>query len=272
MRAAWQQTVQRSTPTSGRAAVAGILLLLASCRPAVSSTSVGLAAGTVGSANAILAAPTRLDDATRVQILRAANRLPRVAFPRLRADCLTEGEAFGDWTVRFDGYGCVTVHGRSAQGTLAMGPRSAEKGWQTHAPLVLGPAYGNQLLFHTRVETTAQLRDGDPNPWEVAWVIWQYKDDSRFYYFIPKPNGWELGKRDPSYPGGQRFLASGTTERFPIGRVHDVTIVQDDDRIAVFVDGREIVRTRDAEKPYRRGRIGIYAEDAAIKVHAVRAL
>ncbi|MFY7922655.1 MAG: calcium-binding protein, partial [Gemmatimonas sp.] len=90
--------------------------------------------------------------------------------------------------------------------------------------------------------------------------------------FIPKPNGWELGKRDPSYPGGQRFLASGHLETFPIGKVYDVTIVQDNDMLAVFVDGLEIVRTRDAEKPYTKGRIGIYAEDAAIKVHSVRAL
>lgn len=272
MRTAWQQVAQRFTHRAGSTAVAGALILLASCRPAVPSTSISSAAGAVGSANAILAAPTRRDDATRVQMLRVANRLPRVSFPRLRADCLTQGEAFGDWTVRFDGYGCVTVGGRFGQGTLAMGPKSAEKGWQTHAPLVLGPAYGKQLMYHTRVETTAQLRDGEPNPWEVAWVIWQYEDDSRFYYFIPKPNGWELGKRDPSYPGGQRFLASGHLETFPIGKVYDVTIVQDNDKIAVFVDGREIVRTRDAETPYTKGRIGIYAEDAAIKVHSVRAL
>ncbi|MCO4100027.1 MAG: hypothetical protein HEQ38_11620 [Gemmatimonas sp.] len=272
MRTAWQQAVQRFTHRTGSTAAVGALILLASCRPAVPSTSVGSAAGAVGSPNAILAAPTRRDDATRVQMLRVANRLPRLSFPQLRADCITQGEAFGDWTVRFDGYGCVTVGGPFGQGTLAMGPKSAEKGWQTHAPLVLGPAYGDQLMYHARVETTAQLRDGEPNPWEVAWVIWQYEDDSRFYYFIPKPNGWELGKRDPSYPGGQRFLASGHLETFPIGTIYDVTIVQHNDKLAVFVDGREIVRTRDAEKPYTKGRIGIYAEDAAIKVHSVRAM
>jgi hypothetical protein len=227
MRRAWRQVMSRGRRRMGVSATGGALLLLASCRPAAASLELAPGAGAASTANAILATPLRSDDASRVRLLRTANRLPKVAFPRLRADCLTQ---------------------------------------------VLGPTYARHLLLHARVETMAQLRDGAPNPWEVAWVIWQYEDDTRFYYFIPKPNGWELGKRDPSYPGGQRFLASGTTERFPIGRVHDVTIVQDDDRIAVFVDGREIVRTRDVEKPYRRGRIGIYAEDAAIKVHAVRAL
>ena len=272
MRTATAQSITAGTRKFGATAIVGALLLLASCRPAVTAVTLNPDAGAAPTADAILSAPARADDAGRVQMLRAANRLPKVAFPRLRADCLAQGEDFGAWTVRFDGYGCVTVTDTRGQGTLAMGPKAAEKHWQTHAPLVLGPSYGDHLLMHARVETTQQLRDGQPNPWEVAWVIWQYEDDSRFYYFIPKPNGWELGKRDPAYPGGQRFLASGNRERFPIGKVYDVTIVQDEDRLAVFVDGREIVRTRDAEKPYRQGRIGIYAEDAAIKVHAVRAL
>lgn len=272
MRTAMMQTGIRFARRWGGAAVGGALLLLASCRPAVSSATLRADMGAVTSADAILANPARRDDANRVQMLRTANRLPKVAFPRVRPDCLTQGEDFGLWTVRFDGYGCVAVSGRGNQGTLAMGPKSAEKGWQTHAPMVLGPSFGDHLMLHARLETTAQLRDGQPNPWEVAWVIWQYEDDTRFYYFIPKPNGWELGKRDPAYPGGQRFLASGTRETFPIGKVYDVTIVQDEDRIAVFVDGREVVRTRDAEQPYKKGRIGIYAEDAAVKVHAVRAL
>lgn len=273
MRTTMRHTLNTATRRSGATALGGALLLLAACRPAVgASEALNPTMGAAPTADAILAAPARTDDASRVQMLRAANRLPKVAFPRLREDCLTQGEDFGAWTVRFDGYGCVTVTGKGDQGALAMGPKAAAKDWHTHAPLVLGPAYGDHLLMHARVETTAQLRDGAPNPWEVAWVIWQYEDDTRFYYFIPKPNGWELGKRDPAYPGGQRFLASGTRETFPIGKVYDVTIVQDDDRLAVFVDGRELVRTRDAEKPYRQGRIGIYAEDAAIKVHTVRAL
>lgn len=211
---------------------------------------------------------------TALQVLRSANRLPRVAFAAEQAGdgCLPQGGRFGAWTVRFDGYGCVRVDAAGSRSVLHMGPKAASRDFHTHAPLVLGPTFGDRLAFHARIETVAQVRrEGHPNPWEVAWVVWQYQSDERFYYFIPKPNGWELGKRDPAYPGGQRFLASGTDALFPIGRVYDVTVVQVRDEVAVFVDGREIARVRDPERPYHSGRIGIYSEDAEIRVHGIRA-
>ena len=254
-------------------ALAGVMLLLASCRSANPTTALDPNSGRQLSLEAMVSGPSlRNDAASQLAVLRYANRLPRIDFPTVRPECLTQGENFGSWTVRFDGYGCVAVDGKGRQASLAMGPKAAQKDHMTHAPMVLGPEYGSRLVMHTRLETTAQLRNGTPNPWEVGWVIWQYTDDQRFYYFIPKPNGWELGKRDPAYPGGQRFLGSGSEQTFPIGRTYDVTIVQVDEAIAVFVDGHEIVRLRDQETPYRKGRIGIYAEDATVTVHSVRAL
>jgi len=255
-------------------ALAGVMLVLASCRSANPMTALDPNAGSLVSIDAMVSGPSMRDDAdSKLSVLRYANRLPRIDFPTVRPDCLTQGEDFGAWTVRFDGYGCVAVDGQGRQASLEMGPKAAQKDYMTHAPMVLGPHYGSRMVMHTRLETTAQLRSGTPpNPWEVGWVIWQYTDDQRFYYFIPKPNGWELGKRDPAYPGGQRFLGSGSEQTFPIGQTYDVTIVQVDESIAVFVDGHEIVRLRDEESPYRQGRIGIYAEDATVKVHSVRAL
>ena len=253
--------------------LSGAMLLLASCRSANPATVLDRNGVRQVFLDAMVSGPSMRGNATsQLAVLRYANRLPRIDFPTVRPECLTQGEDFGAWTVRFDGYGCVAVDGKGRRGSLAMGPRSAQKDHMTHAPMVLGPQYGSRLVMHTRLETTAQLRNGTPNPWEVGWVIWQYTDDQRFYYFIPKPNGWELGKRDPAYPGGQRFLSSGSEQTFPIGQAYDVTIVQVDEAIAVFVDGREIVRIRDREAPYRKGRIGIYAEDAAVRVHSVRAL
>ena len=254
-------------------ALCGAMLLSASCRLAVPNPALEPNGGSLVSLDMMASGPSGRDaDASQLAVLRYANRLPRIDFPAVQPECLTQGEDFGSWTVRFDGYGCVAVDGTGRRASLEMGPKAAQTDDMTHAPLVLGPQYGSRLVMHTRLETTAQLRNGTPNPWEVAWVIWQYTDDERFYYFIPKPNGWELGKRDPAYPGGQRFLGSGSKQTFPIGRTYDVTVVQADDAIAVFVDGNEIVRFRDQETPYRKGRIGIYAEDATVKVHSVRAL
>ena len=251
----------------------GAMLLLASCRSANPTTVFDPNSGSLVSLEAMIAGPSQPNDAAApLAVLRYANRLPRIDFPAVRPACLTQGEDFGAWTVRFDGYGCVAVGGQGRLASLEMGPKAAQKDYMTHAPLVLGPQYGSRMVMHTRFETTAQLRNGTPNPWEVGWVIWQYTNDERFYYFIPKPNGWEVGKRDPAYPGGQRFLGSGSERTFPIGHTYGVTIVQVDEMIAVFVDGQEIVRLRDEESPYRKGRIGIYAEDATVKVHSVRAL
>ena len=92
--------------------------------------------------------------------------------------------------------------------------------------------------------TTSQLRNKDntpptpnnptskPNPWEVGWLLWCFSPDPthpydpsptsnsnfRFYALTLKPNGWEVSKQDPAYPGGQRFLKSNDAKdprKFP---------------------------------------------------------
>lgn len=192
--------------------------------------------------------------------------------------CLQEGSRFGHWELRYHGYGCVAIEANATNeaatdATLFMAPVAALAAGDTHAPLVLGPSHGDEFTLKASVETVQHTRRGDtPNPWEVAWVVWQYQDDEHFYYFIPKPNGWELGKRDPAYPGGQRFLATGTDRVFPIGRVHHVTVQQEGTLLTVAVDGVPLVQFRDTERPYRAGRVALYAEDAAVRVHRVAAL
>ncbi len=189
------------------------------------------------------------------------------------ATCLAEGTAFGRWELRYHGYGCVALERVGRDLTLFMTPTAAESDEVTHAPLAIGPAHGDRLTMRASVETLQQTRrGGTPNPWEVAWVVWQYQDDEHFYYFIPKPNGWELGKRDPAYPGGQRFLATGEDRLFPAGEVYDVVVQQNGTLISVSVNGEPLVRFRDVERPYRSGRFALYSEDAAIRVHGVSAL
>lgn len=185
-------------------------------------------------------------------------------------DCLSEGASTGQWQLRYSGYGCVGLTADDAGTALSMQPATAADASETHAPLLLGPEFGDRMILNTRVETVQQLRrNTEPNAWEVAWIVWQYQDDDHFYYFIPKPNGWELGKRDPSYPGGQRFLASSTTQKFPVGQTYNVQVTHRGNVFAVAVDGTPIVSFTDAERPYRSGRIALYSEDAAIRVHQV---
>ena len=99
---------------------------------------------------------------------------------------------------------------------LAIRPKESNAADETHAGLISGPhpswpvdVKGN-LTIEASLHTETQLRrQNAANPWEVGWLLWDYVDKIHFYYFIPKPNGWELGKADPAYPGDQRFLASG---------------------------------------------------------------
>lgn len=184
--------------------------------------------------------------------------------------CMNEGDSMGAWQLRFSGYGCVGLTSGANGTALSMQPRTATATEETHAPLLLGPEYGDRLMMTARVQTVQQLRrGGEPNAWEVAWLVWHYQDDEHFYYFIPKPNGWELGKRDPSYPGGQRFLTTGTDQKFPVGRTYTVQITHRGNVLSVVVDGVALTSFTDTERPYVSGRIALYSEDAEIRVHQV---
>ena len=126
------------------------------------------------------------------------------------------------------------------------------------------PARGD-LDFAVAVTTMRQLRTGSrPRPWEAGWVLWHYSDDRHFYYLVLKPDGWELGKEDPAYPGGQRYLVTRARPAFPIGRTYRVRVGQAGARITVYADGTRLARVTDRQHPYLRGRTGLYAEDAAV--------
>ena len=116
-----------------------------------------------------------------------------------------------------------------------------------------------------RPEVRKQLRTGStPNAWEVGWVLWHYTDDTHFYYLALKPDGWELGKEDPAYPGAQRFLRTASSPTFTVGSWHKVTVQQVANVITVSADGVALGSFTDLERPYLSGRLGLYTEDAQV--------
>jgi hypothetical protein len=175
-----------------------------------------------------------------------------------------DGSVHGPWLSVFDGEGTNT--GRD--GVLSLSPRPAVSPEETHAGLIVSTEVHRDVDVRLRMRTIAHLREGEPNPWEVAWVVWAYSDPTHFYYLVLKPNGWEIGKADPAYPGHQRFLATGSTA-FPIGSWYDVRIEHRGDASTVAVDGEVLSRFTDAERPYRSGAVGVYAEDARAEFDAV---
>lgn len=182
-----------------------------------------------------------------------------------------EGTSFGPWRVQFTGYGCVTMAQREGARWMRLVPKAATAANQTHGTLVTGPVTTGDMSFSGRTKTAVQLRQNTaPNAWETSWLVWQYTDNSHFYYFVPKSNGWELGKRDPAYPGGQRFLATGNSPRYAPGAIKNFQIIQTGTTITVSINGSTITSLTDTERPYTRGAVGLYTEDADVLFTALR--
>lgn len=147
-----------------------------------------------------------------------------------------------------------------------MQPEVSASPAQTHACLVTSTATFESITASVSLTTLAQLRAGSaPNPWEVAWLIWAYTSDTAFYSLNLKPNGWELGKEDASYPGAQRFLATAATPAFPIGKPYAVRVTQTGATMTVNVNGTELVSYTDTENPYLSGSVGLYCEDSHVQ-------
>ena len=177
-----------------------------------------------------------------------------------------DGSTHGRWISVFNGHGTNLGDDDS----LSLSPRAAEDPGTTHAGLVVSTAsYGN-VRYEARMWTVKQLRAPDPNPWEVPWLVWAYTNPEHFYYITLKPNGWELGKRDPAYPGGQRFLATGRT-KYPVGSWYQVRVQQDGAVLAITVGGNPLVTFTDTERPYLQGKVGAYTEDASVKFEGLGA-
>ena len=153
---------------------------------------------------------------------------------------------------------------------LALRPKAPAAANATHSALMISQrSYFGDFSYRGRVRTVRQLREGSPpNPWEVAWVVWNYVDPSHFYYLAIKPIGWEVGKVDPAHRGAQRFMATGETP-YPIGAWHTFEIVHRDHGTTVRLNGETVATIRDEDGPYIGGRIGVYTEDAEIQLSHV---
>ena len=178
------------------------------------------------------------------------------------------GRTVGPWQVVWNGYGAVSA---LSGGGLRLRPGAAASAGETHSALVTSTkTFGDVDATYT-YRTESQLRTGSaPNPWEVGWVLWHYTDNTHFYYVLLKPNGWELGKEDPAYPGAQRFLVTGS-QSFPAGHSYTIHVHQVGNQIDVSVDGAPLVSFTDNERPYTRGSIGLYDEDSSVVFTRVQA-
>ncbi len=177
-----------------------------------------------------------------------------------------DGTDHGQWFDQWDGYGRVDVVGRNAAAQLELSPEAATSG--DHSALVTSLGVFSDFTATVPLTTRKQL-SSSPNPWEVGWVLWHYGDNTHFYAFTPQPNGWELSKEDPAYPGDQRFLLTSSTPTFPIGATYTVRVAQAGASMTVWVNGVLICTYTDTERPYASGSLGLYTEEATVDVGAL---
>ena len=182
-----------------------------------------------------------------------------------------DGSLHGLWTAVYNGYGTTNVVSDASAGskTLQEKPNASTSPGETHAGLVTSVARFGDMDATVRYKTVQQLRTPTPNKWEVGWVLWHHTDDTHFYYFVAKPNGWELGKEDPAYPGAQRYLATGSNVTFPIHTWYTVRVRQVASTITVWVNGTQIVSFTDTQRPYTLGSVGLYNEDSQVRFDSV---
>jgi hypothetical protein len=139
---------------------------------------------------------------------------------------------------------------------------------QTRSALITSHRTWRNFAFDFTTTPLRQLRLNDPgNTWETSWVMFRFRDLANYYYFIVKPNGWELGKKHGS--DAQIFLATGESPRLPIGATANVRLVARGARIQAWIDGVRVLDYVDPN-PLAGGSVGLYQEDAKVRFSSVR--
>lgn len=201
----------------------------------------------------------------RIALIAATAAMAITSAIPAQAATLTDGQTYGAWNVVFAGYGSVEATGSGSTTSLRLAPKAATAPENTHAALVVSTRSYTGVALKTRVTLNKQLRvNSAANPWETGWLLTRYTDNDHFYYLALKTNGWELGKRDPAYPGGQRFLATGDSPRAAVGSSQTATLRVKGKTLTVTIGGTRVASFTDNERPYTSGKVGFYTEDADV--------
>jgi 3-keto-disaccharide hydrolase len=195
----------------------------------------------------------------------------------------SDGVTYGNWRSVYDGYGVNAVVLDGVNRVLAQTPKASTSLGETHAGLVTSvKSFTGNLDIAVRLKTVRQLRTPKPNPWETAWVAWNYTNDHHFYYLALKTNGWELAKvdntkKDPAgpaclwpayvnckYAGAQRYLITRSSPTYSVSAWYSIRVTQVGSAITLYVNGARIGSFTDQDHAYTAGSLGLYDEDAAV--------
>lgn len=170
----------------------------------------------------------------------------------------------------YDGYGTVKWNNKSA--SLSMSPKAATQPNETHSALVVSNgSYSQPYEASFSLKTTKQLRSGSaPNPWEVGWFVFGYKDTGKFKYLILKPNGYGVELGESLLNDQQNFLYTSPVNRdnFPINTAYNIILRVQNDVLTVVINGQQYVQYTMSPKDLLTpdGQYGFYTEDASVVV------
>jgi Domain of Unknown Function (DUF1080) len=184
----------------------------------------------------------------------------------------------GKWLNKYNGLGAsgtVNITSSTATDTNTVfyeEPKTSTSPNETHAALTLTTQTYEDVEMHLKVKTNKQLRQNSaPNPWEVAWIMWRYQDDWHHYYFIFKPNGIELGKKqNENQAEEQIFLYTANEPKLKIDEWNIWYIKMSGNHIEIWLeiaDGsmQKVVNYYDNTPIMGSGNIGLYTEDAHVQ-------
>ena len=184
----------------------------------------------------------------------------------------------GKWFNKYNGFGAsgtVTITSLAAKDNNTLfyeEPKTSIRPNETHAALTLTTQTYEDVEMYLKVKTNNQLRENSmPNPWEVAWIVWRYQDDWHHYYFIFKPNGIELGKKqNENQAEEQIFLYTANEPKLKIDEWNTWYIKMSGNHIEIWlkmVDGtiQRVVNYHDNAPITGPGNIGLYTEDAHVQ-------
>jgi Domain of Unknown Function (DUF1080) len=182
------------------------------------------------------------------------------------------------WFNKYNGFGAsgtVTITASTATDNNTVfyeEPKTSTSPNETHAALTLTTQTYEDVEMDLKVKTSKQLRQNStPNPWEVAWIMWRYQDDWHHYYFIFKPNGVELGKKqNENQAEEQIFLYTAKEPKLKIDEWITWHIKMSGNHIEIWLkmaDGswQKVVNYHDNAPIVGPGHIGFYTEDAHVQ-------
>jgi hypothetical protein len=188
---------------------------------------------------------------------------------------LREGQTSpnGLWKNAYSGYGSTGVkHNYDGRNAFWLYPQAATSAAVTHAAEVQSTSNFCNFLMKVDMNTVQPLRKNSPaNTWEVGWLFFRYVDDHHHYYFLAKPNGIELGKKDcdickDPVDGDQVYLVTKTTPKLQMNTWNTVKIDMIGNHIWVYWNGKLVIDYIDKTMSPKlaSGKIAMYSEDAYV--------